>query len=1399
MILTKEVYITSIGLLLPDNSTQQISPADLRNSLTDLVDSVNSFLDNETVVAKNVASVETRTTLVGDGAIAKRDLIGRSNQDNSAFGYYALNGNYDGIKNTAIGAAALSCNLYGSQNVGVGFNALAGNTTGSGNVGVGNFSLQSNKKGDFNIAIGHGAGSYVGEDSSYNFYVGAHAVDHDDLCDIEVSSGNIPLLFGDLLNKKLGVGVNTLHSFGAIQSSGDISPSHNDGFNLGHGSYNWKTAFLSSISYPESGSFSIKRHIPKGEAYPDQYDVSTFFIIDSGGNIGIHTETPSGNEGAVTVAGSIVPHKNNVYALGSPSLKWDGWFNDIIVSGNATINDLQYNTINECIYDCKTLHLATSGFCDPGTDGLTGGALCGYLSDGSLDGAGFEVHSSGSDYIRDYRFIFKEPDQSIACLEGDSNYARSRWQSNISLEVTEGQHVQTQRVLGDRRLSLVTQSGCHGLFFRQLNNASGNITYLGTQDHVDAYSYHQSVNLIGTSGTGDYYLSVGSVDSGVSVGVDFATRISGDMVGFGLANYDDVNTDTDRFSVKVHNNTSTILEPLSVLRSNGSVGITNISVAAGAAPIVAASGTVLHVQAGDNCNVRFSSSGLQSSSLDLIANGNTRGSGVQIAYSPTSKIVDFSLIKSSGHNGELSSFISVTNAGYVGIGELSRAGSRNIVPFEPLVISHSGVSNSGTIAIREQATTPSATADFGKIYVKPKVLTGQTQSLYFRDDGGNEFNIVRNEVEDGVYGDIRANTYAGTSSPASRPTASAHHNTTLGYYALNAATTASGNIAIGSGALQYTTTGSENTVVGGGSLFKAVAPNDNTIVGTFNVGSGTDAEGNVVLGHGNLRHSASSPTGCIIIGTGIKDNVHDTIVNHTLAIGHGTAPLVYGSLSSRSFDIKDGSLSIGNSGDRHVLSISHGVSGVREITVVDLKDNVNGAAVSGALALRFTDSDGDTRQLVEFDHTAAGMSNTPSYVGPTTASPRPFVKLEGDMLLRGCVKFADGTYMDSANAQSNFAGTGLRLASASYGNVMHLEYINLQNAESLTPTVLTGESYVAVSVASGTSDLVGKMSIQELTTYISTSGTATVATNCNHVFTNSDISLGGNSGVVIIGCGTGASATGWKNSVMIGSEAGMNATTPNVNLATDTPAVFLGYRAGRDADNVSNSIFIGTNAGYLAKNSDGSIFIGQSAGTNNTMDDSIGIGEHALRGTLGSSEGGKRNIEIVAGLLDNERLLYERGHLTGKLNIQNTMAGDTDRRRLSIGDAVITPDAPLSVRLDHAISGHSGIHNVQTWYCDDVKVAQLTCDGNLETTASGVSGVIGNIIEGFLMEAIPCPDAYQSPTSGILKTKGANFIDDLNVPIVNRDHSMSIGSGAFVVAARVNGEFRPISVSCSGA
>ena len=71
MILSKSEYLASIKELLPDNSTQQISPEDLRTSLTDLVDSVHKFLEGHAVTAANIASPDTRTTRVGSLALDK--------------------------------------------------------------------------------------------------------------------------------------------------------------------------------------------------------------------------------------------------------------------------------------------------------------------------------------------------------------------------------------------------------------------------------------------------------------------------------------------------------------------------------------------------------------------------------------------------------------------------------------------------------------------------------------------------------------------------------------------------------------------------------------------------------------------------------------------------------------------------------------------------------------------------------------------------------------------------------------------------------------------------------------------------------------------------------------------------------------------------------------------------------------------------------------------------------------------------------------------------------------------------------------------------------------------------------------------------------------------------------
>jgi len=527
MILTKSEYIAKINSLLEDNSSQLISPLDIRISLRDLVDSVHLFMDGHEMISSNFATPDTRSTIAGELAIGKLQYVGRTSVDNSAFGYYALGANYDGSQNTAAGSHSIGCNLHGTYNSALGFNSLAGNTVGSGNTSLGSMSLQSLRTGSFNIAIGHGAGSHIPTGESYRFYLGIDPIDYNYSCeDFSSTSGAIPLLFGDLENRRLAIATQVLHEHGSLQVSGDIAASHSGNFNVGNRSFPFHSV--------------------------------NELIYFSGDKIGVGTSAPSGNQALVTVSGNIVPSQNGIFSLGysdgtvgGNKLLWDGYFNDIVVSGNAMINDMQYHTINECLYDCKTLHLATSGVCDTAGLGFHNDQVCGYLTDEAVDGGGLVVHSSGYDYQRDYQFLFRNANPNTKCLEIDDHFGRSRWQSNISIEIDSGCHFQGNRVLGDHALSLVKQSGCYGLFTRS-EHPSGDKAYLAREEHVGKYPTLQDVNFISNSGTHlgadanpsgyDYSVMYGTVDSGVKITHEFASRIktTSSKRGFRIVYHDEL-------------------------------------------------------------------------------------------------------------------------------------------------------------------------------------------------------------------------------------------------------------------------------------------------------------------------------------------------------------------------------------------------------------------------------------------------------------------------------------------------------------------------------------------------------------------------------------------------------------------------------------------------------------------------------------------------------------------------------------------------------------------------------------------------------------------------------------------------------------------------------------------
>jgi len=1408
MVYDSAEYISYINGLLPDNATQEISPQDLRSAFFATADSLHLLL-NGNVDTSNLSTPDDRNTAVGIDALGKINLPGYGSSDSTAVGYMSLYGNFSGVKNTSVGSNAMSCNIYGNYDVGVGYSALASNVRGSGNIGVGSHTLHSNKDGDFNIAIGHGAGYYIDNfpanlsANSYKLFVGVHdEVDSESVCDADYSLSSSPLLYGDLKTLQLAVSTKTLHNFGTLQVSGDVTPSTYGVGSVGNAQRSWASlAVDSGISYHGASGMTIGYYTPRDqEQYPDQYLHSNVLYLDGDGRFGLGA-VPSG-QGLMTVAGNIVPDTDGVHKIGTPDLMWDGFFNDLVVSGNATVNDLQYNTINECLYDCKTLHLATSGFCDP-SGGLITSAVCGYLSDEALDGAGFEVHSSGSDYQRDYQFIYKFPNQELTCLETDSNYSRSRWYSNISLEVERGRHVQTDRILGEDQVSVVSQSGCYGMFI----GSNGQRTYSGPEPLVLSH-YNSNLNVVNS---GDVSIGAYSNERTSTVGQKLLvdTNTPGAFVGFST-DYVDTNTSSgvqtlDKLSFRSYDtDLSNNTEPLVVMRkaSPGLVGITNIP--SGSFTHVPA--TILNVQSASSCDVRFSSRSATPSRLQILGNGNLRASGAELTYSPSTQMFDISPLRASGTGGASQGAISVDYNGYVGVGTTHHNYVRRFSAIAPLTLDYEG-SLSGTLALRSQSDSPSQTLNYGKLYVKPYAGSSQTEALYFTDGGGNEFRIpVNHNTDDSlVYTDANENTHAGIDAPVTRPVAAgANKNTSFGHSSLRDLGLGDENSAFGAFAGANINTSTENTMVGSYAAMNlevsGTASTKNTIFGSEAAHGVLGGDNNVIIGARTLYAGTTGISNAIMIGSCLRES--GTVADYSLMIGNGQIPLIEGVLGPLADDrkawVNADDFSVVHSFQKTSLRTYEatdkfiGKTDNRRFTTLQVRDNESGIGTSefggniaGGLSLDFANASGESGTLMSFSYNAVPMSTGVTWEEPETA--RPYAELRGDLRLVGDILFSDGTSLGSVLGSTFAAGTGTRREDTDGTSYMHLDFSGLIDSTSIVDSIDTANSYLALGTASGVGEPVGRVSIDTLSSLVA-SGYASVSDNCNHLFTSANILVASNDSSVFIGCDTGASATGWKHSVMIGSEAGKLATTPNVGLATDTASNFIGYRAGYNADNIENATFIGTNAGKNATGAADSIFIGSSAGLDSSYNNSIGIGEHALRGD-GVSETGEDNIEIVAGKLDNQRLLYNSPTASGKLNINNVLAGDMYGRMLSIGDAILSPDAPLSVRKDDTIPEHAAVSPIQTWYCNDTKVAEINCSGFHQQG-------LPLFIEG-VTSSIAAPGAMGGATSGVVAYRDENWNIDGYVYLVNRDPSLTIDSGLYYNATLVNGTYRPTWVGCS--
>lgn len=1354
-------YYLLLENYLPDNGSQLISPQDIKTVLVDLVDSIPNFITDRELDTTNIGGFDYRNTRIGDLALYYSYTNPLTyNEDNTGLGYSALRANYSGIRNTAVGSYALGCSLYGSENAAVGFLSCGGNLDGSGNVAIGNYTLVTNKYGDFNIAIGHGAGNSVNPSSEYKFYVGAAPIS------VECSGTSFPhLMYGDLKSLRLAIGSeNTLHELATLQVSGNASPLVDTSGNLGHPYMQWGEAFIASgLNYSEDQNFVISK---TNRTAPSGFSLEKVATFSSGNKIAFGDTLPSGDFGLVTVAGNIIPSQDKEYSLGAPDLKWNGFFGNIIVSGTAIINDLEYTTKTECLYNCKTLHLATSGLCP---DDIFNSTVCGYLSDEGLDGAGFEIHSSGATYLRDYRFIYRFPDQTLSCLETDSNYARSRWESNISIAVSSGNHIQTQRVLSKDNLSLVSQQNCFGAFIRENERFT-----VGNQALISSGT--DFVNFVRPSG-----FSISRIAHGANVTVTDRFLSRNKTRGFDLSYIDanDVSASgqvLDRFIIRAVDDVNR--DAIVVLRSGvGTVGISNFH---GAIPQ-----TIFNVQSSSGCDARFTSSSYGKVNLQMLVNNNIPASGFEISYFPTvglvgntpdtidqnKPIIHFSMFTPSGSQVFKKTAMSIAANNFIGIGTTRLGENALFSPNSPLTISHSG-SISGTIAMASQSISPAPTVGFGKIYVKPSGFLTQTQCLYFKDDNNTELRISPHINEEFLYADENGNTYAGK-TPVFKPLSNnVTFNTAIGYRALYSLNIGSGNVSIA--AAENLSNGNSNVFIGRNTASGISSANRNVVVGAQQFNFQAGGNNNIIIGIENANNLVSQLNNAILIGSGLNTNLSD----YSLNIGYNSDPVLTGSLGggSRNLNVRNASLSIWSELNDQELKIVHNKRNNRYVSNLIVKDSINSDENDGFLSIQFADANNFTRTLVDFDFNAPIYSIPHNFTAPDPV--RPFVGISGDINVLGAIRFADGTYLESATVIN---GT--------------LNFCNLPDALSLSNDFNTQNSYLALSVPSGASCAPGKISLQSLSDFVG-SGFASVSNNCNFVWSNAESSIDKvkNSNSVFVGCNVATAATGWKHSVFIGSNAGTNAQTPNVGLATDTANICIGYNSGADSDNTANLISIGTNAAYAASGSQRSIYIGSNAGMDHNGNDCIGIGFHALRGDS-SVQNGVNNIEIVAGLLNNQRLMHGSGNLSNRLNIQNTIAGDTENKRISIGHATLNPDSVLSVRKNNIIPGHASINYIQSWWCDNVRVAAIDCNGNFITSPTNENALT---IEGVMTQPIVAPIDPSSPNSGIMTIKDASWNSIGTVHIVNKDPTLNIPNCAYVVATKINGTYRPTWVSCTG-
>jgi nucleoid DNA-binding protein len=961
MIISKDELIRNISRDLSDNSTGQISPYDIRHNLLDIIDSVHLLLEGESINVQNFGTFDVRSTRVGENSIANSQIQNAICEDNSAFGYYSLKSNYQGVRNTALGSYSLSCNVHGEDNIGVGYNSLTSNTAGYANVGIGNSTLKRNKFGNFNVAIGHAAGYYVDPATNNKLFIASHPVDNQHICDNPLGSGWTPLIYGDLNNSNLVLGVATRNLVtygdggGVLQTKGDITPVENNKHNIGSSNYNWDKIYVANEIV-----------FPSGKMLYSYQDDSINFNKD------------------------ILPDDNKVHVLGSENNQWaSGHFQDLVVTRKAYITD--YESISSCIYNCKTLYLASSFVCEENHP-------CGHLPDSSLNGAGLVLKSLNRDY--EFTFVPQNPFYAYPNMGEPDIFGKSYWSSNISLSLSDSCHIKTRRIVGTNSFSAVDQSNGYGVFLKNKNFYFGPETLLTSflKNTTPTIAGIGDINFLGKFGTrDDFSVTYGAIEPGTNVSQKFLsnikTKIGNAINGFELKYFDDtVFYNNDRFTISSFNYSETPVNTITLAKynSDGVFGINNFNNGGGQDILPE---TIFNARSKSDSVLRSTAETDQyaKSSLQLLGTDNCLNSGIELAYYSSSGNAEF--IYYDNFNSE--SYIQFHKGKKIGL--FASSGTMT----ELLTVGGSGCDKSAvSIHFTDQDTTPNSDIEYGKIFTKEKLInTTQSASLYFMDSSGNVFDLVENkyDVSSGVlYTDENKNTLIGIESNYDRRVLidfDAIGNTAVGYHALNQLASGNSNVCIGGFAGNEINTGGSNIAIGYGSMSRSAGDvRNNVVIGNTFAASGTNESNLLFIGNNKYP---------IISG--------DLKVNQLSSIGANPRRL---------FIPDDGTIEFQGRDDSDVqyfppyeidstpiesLLVSHDGFELKDVRGNNYPQN----------ELKFTFTAEESADLLILKHSGEPLNK--QYVYEFADSGIPYAQLNGDLRILNAIRFSDNTSLYSAS------------------------------------------------------------------------------------------------------------------------------------------------------------------------------------------------------------------------------------------------------------------------------------------------------------------------------------------------------------------------------------------------